>query len=177
MLVLGLDVSTAKIGVALLNDKDIVFLDLIKFPKNVSLYEKINIVKSFLSSIKKQYSNIEKICIEEPMMMFSSAMSMAQTISLLQRWNGMVSCLVYEIFCMEPILINVNSARKIVGIKIDRKKKYKNTREKKEPIINYMIDYYKDSKTPITIEYNRNMNYKDGFDDKIDALVIALSNS
>ena len=54
--------------------------------------------------------------------------SSAKTLSQLNRFNGIVSYLTYEVFNKIPEYINVNSARKSLGIKLDRKSS-KNTKE------------------------------------------------
>ena len=174
-MILGLDVSTQKIGIAVIEeDKSIVHSVVIRFPKDKSLLEKAGIFKKEIKTLKKSYK-IDKIAIEAALMMFGAKSSMASVISILQRFNGMISYIVYDTYKIEPVMVNVNSARNKLGIKIDRKIKYKNTRQKKDPIINYMVEMYRLSETPIEIELNRNKVWKDGEDDRIDALVIALS--
>ena len=70
-----------------------------------------------------KFTNKLKISIEEAFQSFSAGFSSAKTLSQLNRFNGIVSYLVYDIFSMEPLYINVNSARKNLQIKIDRKSK------------------------------------------------------
>ena len=48
----------------------------------------------------------------------------------LAQFNGVVRWICYEIFNIEVHAINVNTARKNVGLKIDKKDKTKTTKEK-----------------------------------------------
>lgn len=45
---------------------------------------------------------------------------MAQTISKLQRFNGMVSSVIFNDLSTKPILINASHGRKLAGIKLIR---------------------------------------------------------
>lgn len=174
-MILGIDISSIKVGIGIVDDgKNIIYSNVVKFDKEMTLFEKANSFKETIVNIKERY-DIEKIYIEEALMMFGSRSSMAQVISLLQRFNGMLSFVVFDVFNMEPIMVNVNSARRKVGMKIDRTIKHKNPRQKKQPIIDFMVELYKNTKTPIIIKLNRNLNFAEGEDDRVDALVIALS--
>ena len=67
-------------------------------------------------------NNIQAIGIEQNLQSFRSGFSSAQTISTLSKFNGIVSFISFEIFKTEPVHINVNAARKSLGIKLIRKK-------------------------------------------------------
>ena len=62
------------------------------------------------------------VFIEENLQSFRSGFSSAQTLSTLARFNGMVSQVCYSEFGIIPEYINVNSARKNLGIKIISKR-------------------------------------------------------
>jgi hypothetical protein len=62
------------------------------------------------------------VFIEENLQSFRSGFSSAKTLLSLARFNGIVSLISYETFSVMPVHINVNSARKSLGIKIIRKK-------------------------------------------------------
>ena len=64
---------------------------------------------------------ITRILIEENLQAFRPGFSSAKTIVTLARFNGIVTYLCSEVFDIEPEFMNVNSARKTVGLKIDRK--------------------------------------------------------
>ena len=123
---IGLDISTAIIGICLLDaNGNLVKLDNINLKKIKSIFGKSEIVKHRLIEYKNnlKFTNKIKISIEEAFQSFSSGFSSAKTLSQLNRFNGIVSYLVYDIFNIEPLYINVNSARKNLQIKIDRKSK------------------------------------------------------
>ena len=123
---IGLDISTAIVGICFLDiNGNLVKLDNINLKKTKSIFGKSEVVKhrfiEYKSSLK--FTNKLKISIEEAFQSFSSGFSSATTLSQLNRFNGIVSYLVYDIFNIEPLYINVNSARKNLQIKIDRKSK------------------------------------------------------
>ena len=122
MYFLGLDISTSCTGWCVL-DSSAAFIDagFIDLKKNKGLYEKSSTILSFLKTIKEKYS-IESIFIEENLQAFRPGLSSAKTLMTLSRFNGMVSLTCYNIFSTVPIMINVNVARKTLGLKIVRKK-------------------------------------------------------
>ena len=128
---IGLDISTSIIGICFLDsNSELVLLDNINLKKTKSMFDKSQIVKNRLIEYKSslKFTKNIKISIEEAFQSFSAGFSSAKTLSQLNRFNGIVSYLVYDIFNIEPLYINVNSARKNLQIKIDRKSK-KSTKE------------------------------------------------
>jgi hypothetical protein len=67
--------------------------------------------------------DISRIFIEENLQSFRSGLSSAKTLATLARFNGIVSYLVEEQFEIEPEFINVNAARRRVGLNLVRKSK------------------------------------------------------
>ena len=121
---IGLDISTSIIGVCFLDDcENIILLDYINMKKCKNMFKKSLIVKEKLDSYLNSYSFDEDllISIEEAFQSFSKGFSSAKTLSQLNRFNGIVSYLVFSIFNIEPIYINVNSARSNLQIKLNRK--------------------------------------------------------
>jgi len=128
---IGLDISTSIIGICFLdNNYNLINLQAINLKKIKCIFEKSLIVKNELNNIKSNYNILEdvEISIEEAFQSFSKGFSSAKTLSQLNRFNGIVSYLTYEVFNKIPEYINVNSARKSLGIKLDRKSS-KNTKE------------------------------------------------
>jgi hypothetical protein len=122
MIALGLDISTSCTGWCVLDcNEKIVETGYIDTSKEKSIFKKGEFVKSVLTAISKKYK-IEKIFVEENLQAFRSGFSSARTISALSKFNGIVSFSCFEIFNIEPIFFNVNTARKSLGIKIKRKK-------------------------------------------------------
>jgi len=122
MIVLGLDISTSCTGWCILNDKvQIIDIGYIDTGKEKCIFKKANTVKSKLEKINNSH-NIERIFIEENLQSFRSGFSSAQTLSKLSKYNGIISYICNEEFLIAPEFINVNKARKTVGIKLKRKK-------------------------------------------------------
>jgi len=122
MYFLGLDISTSCTGWCIL-DSNLQFVDagFIDLKKKKNLYEKSSLILSFLSTINERYS-FSSIYIEENLQAFRPGLSSAKTLMTLSRFNGMVSLLCYNMFHIIPEMINVNVARKTLGLKIVRKK-------------------------------------------------------
>jgi hypothetical protein len=123
-MILGLDLSTSVCGYCYLYDdgslKDVGYIDLTS-KKYKNLYDKLWVVRE---RFKSEHPEITKVFIEEPAQAFST--STAWTLSLLQRWNGMVSG-VFFTQGINPTLINANHARKLCGIKTVKGVKVKET--------------------------------------------------
>jgi Holliday junction resolvasome RuvABC endonuclease subunit len=127
-LLLALDISTSCTGYALFDENDLVDIGYINLSKHKGLYEKATYVKDRIFRMSNDY-NIRKIVVEENLQAFRPGLSSAKTLMTLAQFNGVVRWICYDIFDIEPHAINVNSARKIVGLKIDRKNKEKSTKQ------------------------------------------------
>lgn len=128
---IGLDISTSIIGVAFLDKLgNLVSLENINLKKTKCIFNKSNEVKNKFTKFKEKYLFEEevKISIEESFQSFRSGFSSAKTLSQLNRFNGIVSYIVAEVYSVIPEYINVNSGRKNLQIKIN-KKLDKNTKE------------------------------------------------
>jgi len=87
-MILGLDVSTSKIGIAVMDyDKKIVSTDLIKFKTETSLEERAKLFENKLIKLKKHYPIME-VFVEEPFIAFGGGKTTAHTMAKLQRFNG-----------------------------------------------------------------------------------------
>jgi Holliday junction resolvasome RuvABC endonuclease subunit len=129
-MILGLDVSTSCTGWCLI-DKNCKLVDIgfISLEKQKGVYSKAKMVEKELQNILVKHV-VEKVFIEENLQAFRPGLSSAKTLSTLARFNGIVSLLSYQIFELEPVHINVNAARKSLGIKIERQSKCgKSTKE------------------------------------------------
>jgi len=111
-MILALDVSTSCIGYALFNESgdELMELNYVKFRTKISLFEKLEEFKKQIFFLKE--NDIQHIVIEEPLKKFAGKFSSASTIGLLNFFNGMISGSIYEMFGIEPIYYNVNTARK-----------------------------------------------------------------
>ena len=117
-MILGLDVSTACTGWCVLDESlSLVSIGSIELSKVKNTYKKAKIVRDKMESLLIDY-DIKSVYIEENLQSFRSGFSSAKTLSTLARFNGIVSLICYETFSVDPIHINVNHARKSLGIKI-----------------------------------------------------------
>ena len=164
-MILGLDVSTSKIGYSIIdNKKKLIVCDVMKL-KPLALEDRAEIFYLFTITLKNKYE-IKEVFIEEPFSMFGGGRTTAGTMAKLQRFNGMCSFAVKRVFNQNPVLIPANKARKSVGLKI---KRGENTKKK---VIEWVEkNYPKD----FIVEYTNYGNPRPGTDDKADAVVIALA--
>lgn len=111
-MILGLDISTTCIGYSLFSENgDLLKIGCVKMHPKQTLFEKLIYFEETLGEITKM--PISHIAIEEPLKKFAGKFSSAQTIALLNFFNGMISGLCYKIWGKEPVYYNVNTARKI----------------------------------------------------------------
>ncbi len=120
--VLGLDISTSCVGWCVLDAEtgSVEAASAIVLKDIKCVFEKALRVKESLQTITLEY-NVDNIAIEENLQAFRPGFSSAKTIVTLARFNGIVSWLSYKCTKVKPDFINVNHARKAVGLKIDRK--------------------------------------------------------
>ena len=119
---LGLDISTSNVGWCVVDteQKSFIAADAVQLAKKKSIFEKCSAVRSALSSINITHE-ISSVFIEENLQAFRPGFSSAKTIVTLARFNGMVTLMCHDEFALQPKFFNVNNARKLVGLKIDRK--------------------------------------------------------
>ena len=163
-MILGLDISTSITGATIVDRRGaLIYCKAWRTDKKgLSFYRKVDMIKEHILFLKTQYP-IEKIYVEEPLNMFRAGKSSAQTISLIQRFNGVVCWIVREAFEIEPYYINPSSARKQCGIKTQKGQKAK------ERALQYVIENEKDFK----IEYTKHGNPVKGTYDRSDSWVVA----
>ena len=122
MFYLGLDISTSCTGWSLIGPDGLLEdMGYIRLDTNKTLFQKALRVKECLLDINKAYK-INNIYIEQNLQAFRSGFSSAKTIDKLAKFNGIISYISFDVFSIEPDFINVNSARRCLGIKIIRKK-------------------------------------------------------
>ena len=164
MIILGLDISSSRIGYCLINEnEDLLLVDEIKLKPSQSLEERADIFKKAMEIIK-EHSEVERVFIEQPFMAFSGGKTTAATMAKLQRFNGMCSYVVHSVFGSPATLLQANKARGLVDLKI---KRGENTKLK---VIEWVQEKYP---TEFLVEYTKHGNPKPGTDDKADAVVIA----
>lgn len=141
---LGLDISTTCIGYALFSEEGkLLKIGHVKMRSKQTIFEKL---KQFQEHIQELAGlDIKHIAIEEPLKRFAGKFSSADTIALLNHFNGMVSAICYTTWGVEPIYYNVNSARKTAypNVKFGRKSSEAKSQvreevEKLEPHLNWI---------------------------------------
>jgi hypothetical protein len=148
------------------SDKKIVITEIIKYKPETPLEEKAKLLENKLLKLDKNYI-ITDIFVEEPFIAFSGGKTTAITMSKLQRFNGMCSYCVFNVFQLLPKMVNVRVARTKLGIKIPKGSKQNET---KKVIIEYVQNNHPDFTYATTIHGNP----VPGTDDRADAIVIAL---
>jgi Holliday junction resolvasome RuvABC endonuclease subunit len=164
-MILGLDISTSIVGVCILDDDKIIKTDYIDLRKVGDFFEKAQAVEDRLKEIKKSHK-IEHIFIEQALMFFRRGGSTAKTMSILQRFNGIISWQCYQIFKMEPNYVTPISARSKCGIKVAKGKKAKEV----------VMEHFIQSKE-FQIDYTRFGNVQKYCYDIADAVVVARAGS
>ena len=165
-MILGLDISTSITGYTILDDESGAILECghIDLRKEKNFFAKASLVEQKLKDIDKlSKSWMKAVYIEQSLQSFRSGFSSAQTLSLLSRFNGVVSWICYEVFALEPQYLAATSARKLCGIKIPKGRKAKDV----------ALQFVVDNVPGFEIQYTRHGNPRPGFTDRSDSYVIA----
>ena len=178
-MILGVDVSTSITGFAIVADGQIVFYDSIDLRKYKNIFDKSVAIKEKILDLYEMYQlnnddsssagwgdssyPIQHIYVEQPFTFFNSGGSSGKTMAALQRFNGIVSWLLFEVFEIRPEYIGATSARKQVGIKVPRGQKAKQV----------VLEHLLDTESAFKIEYTKHGNPKPESYDRADAIVIA----
>ena len=126
-MILALDISTSITGFCVLHQfGDPIQVGYIDLRKEKEFFKKVDLVKLKIIELNEKYK-FEEVAIEEPLQSFARGLSSAKTLFTLAKFNGIIQYIVFTLGLM-PTVINVNNARKLVGIKIV-KKSDKNTKE------------------------------------------------
>lgn len=128
----GLDISTSSVGVCILdqNGKVLEIYPIKLTSKEFDdLYDKANTVAHIFRKIANSY-RVRRIFVEEAHMKFAAGKSSAQTIATLTAFNGIVCYICYLNSNIKPNKVNVNTARKVLKIKVDRTDKSISNKEK-----------------------------------------------
>lgn len=166
-MILGLDISTSVTGITVLDEQGNVLhneaIDLTS-KKLDSMFKKAEAVKERLTQLKYLF-NIKNIFIEQSLNAFRPGLSSAQVILTLGKFNGIVSWICNEVFCKEPEYIGASTARKSIGIKVEK------GQNAKEIVLSHILALDPNFK----VEYTAHGNPKKGTYDRADSYVIAKS--
>ena len=107
------------------HDGNVIKIDYISFKKCENLWEKADFLRDFILSFlnEDEMKSITGVFVEENLQVFRRGLSSARTLMTLAKFNGIVCYILREIFEINPISINVNEARKSVGLKIISQKR------------------------------------------------------
>ena len=165
-MILGLDISTSKVGYAVIdNDESLIECGVKKYKTNMELEHRAHLLAEDLESLRRKYG-ITSVFVEEPFIAFSGGRTTAVTMAKLQRFNGMCCYGVFRIFGDSATLISSRSARSSVGIK------QKRGEDIKKKVIAKVQEIYPQD---FIVEMTRYGNPKPGTDDMADAVIVALS--
>ena len=176
-MILGVDVSTSITGFAIVADNQLLYYDSIDLRKFKNVFDKSIAIKEKILDLYEMYQlnnddsptwgdsdyPIQHIYVEQPFTFFNSGGSSAKTMVTLQKFNGIVSWILYEIFEIKPEFIGATSARKQAGIKVPRGQKAK------QVVLQYLLE----NEPAFKIEYTKHGNPKPESYDRADAIIIA----
>ena len=176
-MILGVDISTSITGFAIVADNEIVFYDSVDLRKYKNVFDKTIVIKEKILDLYEMYQlnnddepdwgdskhPIQHIYVEQPFTFFNSGGSSAKTMAALQKFNGIVSWLLFEIFEIRPEFIGATAARKHAGIKVPRGQKAKKV----------VLEHLLQNEPAFKIEYTRHGNPKPESYDRADAIVVA----
>ena len=123
---LGLDISTSCTGVCLMdNAGKMLKIDFVDLKKCDNLWLKADRLKSFMLQFlsPKERESLTGIFVEQNLQVFRRGLSSAATLMTLAKFNGIACYILRQIFEIDPISLNVNEARKSVGLKVISKKR------------------------------------------------------
>tara|TARA_R100000008_G_scaffold83974_1_gene70273 strand:+ start:507 stop:1031 length:525 start_codon:yes stop_codon:yes gene_type:complete len=162
-MILGLDVSTSITGATVINKNgEVVMCEAWDTRKFKNTFAKASFIRGRLVDVRIDFP-ITHIVIEQSLQMFRPGFSSAKTLTLLSKFNGIVSWLCYNTFGIEPEYVSASSARKSCGIKIERGKKAK------EVVLKFVLD----NVDGFEVQYTRSNNPKPGSYDRADSYVVA----
>lgn len=133
--IIGLDISTTCTGIAVTHRDtgDLVYMhhesmgSKVRFP---TFWSKVKHMKAVFAQMHNPEWDVKAVAVEENMKRFAPGFSSADTILTLAKFNGILCYLMLEEYGLEPIYVNVRSARSKLGIKINFKDKSKTTKQK-----------------------------------------------
>ena len=136
---IGLDISTSIVGMSLFLGDNLVKLMHVDLTKTKCMFDKASkfeeeFKQKIFTDVEGNNLDIKDIYIEDTLQSFSRGLSSARTLMQLSRFNGIVSNIVFRITKIKPVFINVNTARKSLGIKIDKN----SDKDKKEQIMDWV---------------------------------------
>lgn len=133
----GLDISTSCTGISIIDSKteELVLLDYIKVPTELSLFEKADFVISEVAR-RLESSGVrmpDKVFVEENAKMFAGGLSSADVLMTLAKFNALISYLSYKKLTPNVSSVNVTKARGAIG--------FKNVKADKRPVKDKVFEF------------------------------------
>ena len=148
-MLLSLDISTSCTGWCIFDvESNVRETGHINLSKHKGLYEKAAKVKAELLRMILCH-DITEVAVEENLQAFRPGLSSAKTLMTLAQFNGVVRWLCHSELNVPVYSHNVNSARKSVGLKIDRK----STRKTKDQVMDWVSDNNRKVKSELTMTW------------------------
>ena len=123
-MILALDISTSCTGWCVFDENGLRDTGYINLSKHKGMYEKAGRIKTELLELIIKYP-FDKVVVEENLQAFRPGLSSAKTLMTLAQFNGVVRWICHADLNSEVNSVNVNTARKTVGLKIERNSKKK----------------------------------------------------
>lgn len=162
MTTLGLDISSSVVGYSITDsESQIIRYGFIDISRIDGIIEKCECFVDFLD-----FSNVDKIIIEESLKSFAFGRTSTNTIILLAKMNATATFAIYKKTGIKPIHINATTARKNVGIKIEKKAE----RSTKEQVFDFIT-----KSNDLVWVYNKKDEVDKRCFDIADAIIISKS--
>ena len=171
-MILGLDISTSKIGYCIFDRDTLLEVDFIDLRKEKDYYKKLNIFKEKIINIKLNY-NITKVIIEDPL----GSSNNINTAMLLAKFNGVCSYITSDVFNVQPIHVSVHQIRKTLCKEFITIKNGKEVLSFPKDIDKKMYIWEKVNKLfpDISWYYGKNNKLRDESFDMSDSIAVVLS--
>jgi hypothetical protein len=106
-----------------------------KFP---TFWSKVKYMKKVFDDEHEESWEIRKIAVEESAKRFTPGFSSADTIITLAKFNALICYILLDKYNIEPTYVNVRTARKKLGIIIDKNSKV----NKKQQVLEQVVEKY-----------------------------------
>lgn len=134
---IGLDISTSCTGISIIDSKteELILLDYIKIPADLSLFEKADFVIDEVAGCltRNGIGKPEKVFVEENAKMFAGGLSSADVLMTLAKFNALISYLCHKQLTPNVSSVNVTKARGAIG--------FKNTKADKRPVKDKVFEF------------------------------------
>jgi hypothetical protein len=116
-MLIGLDISTSITGYTILDlNGNLVEMGHFELKKiKGDFWDKVDAMKNHIRDLGKRHE-LSHVFIEEPLSKFSRGKSSSATISLLMRFNGIISYIIHEYLGLTPAYFSPSGARKLCGL-------------------------------------------------------------